>query len=117
MLGQRSEPQPDLTILRPRQDFYAESAPQPEDVLLLVEVSDSSLPYDREVKLPLYARSGIQEMWIVDLHGQTIEVLQKPDKAGYQMERLLKRGQSFSSSAFPDLELKVEQILGSASSS
>ncbi len=67
-LDEHSEPQPDLTVLRMRD--YRESLPVPEDVLLLIEVSDTTLAYDRGVKLPLYARSGIREVWIVDLRAR-----------------------------------------------
>ena len=66
-LGDDSEPQPDLLLLRRRADFYATAHPGPEDVLLLVEVPDTSTEYDREVKLPLYARHGIAEVWLVGL--------------------------------------------------
>src|SRR5215204_7706797 len=70
-LNEHTEPQPDITVIRPRD--YTESLPLPEDVLLLIEVSDTTLVYDRKVKLPLYARAGIREVWIVDLAGEVIE--------------------------------------------
>lgn len=66
-ISDRSEPEPDVMLLRPRADFYAGKRPAPEDVLLLIEVPDTMLQYDREVKLPLYTRSGVPEVWIVDL--------------------------------------------------
>jgi Uma2 family endonuclease len=70
-LDLRSEPQPDLAVLAARADFYRGKHPAPEDVLLLVEVSDSTLRYDMDVKVPLYARHGIQQVWVIDLqHGQ-----------------------------------------------
>jgi Uma2 family endonuclease len=69
-LNEYNEPQPDLTMIRPRD--YRESLPIPADVLLLIEVSDTTLAYDRGVKLPLYARAGVREVWIVDLPGETI---------------------------------------------
>src|SRR5215212_5959745 len=70
-LNEHTEPQPDLTVIRPRD--YRLSFPGPEDVLLLIEISDTTLAYDRGGKLPLYARSGIGGVWIVDLPGETIE--------------------------------------------
>lgn len=66
-LSENSEPEPDLMLLRPRADRYADAHPRAEDVLLLIEVADSSARYDREVKLPLYARHGVAQVWLVDL--------------------------------------------------
>ena len=79
-----NEPQPDVVVLRPRDDFYQRGAPPgPADVLLLVEVADSSLRYDRAVKLPLYARAGIGEVWIVDLRRRVVDVHRTPAEDGY----------------------------------
>ena len=79
-----NEPQPDVVILRPREDFYQRGPlPGPADVLLVVEVADSSLRYDRAVKLPLYARAGIGEVWIVDLHRLVVDVHREPGPDGY----------------------------------
>jgi Uma2 family endonuclease len=78
-LDRFSEPQPDVTLFRPRADNYRTGArPGPADVLLLVEVADSSLRYDRAVKLPLYARAGIGEVWIVDLRRRVVDVHRTP---------------------------------------
>ena len=78
-LDQSTEPQPDVAVLRHRADFYADGErPGPADVLLLVEAADSSLRYDRTVKVPLYARAGIAEYWIVDLQGQVVDAYQGP---------------------------------------
>jgi Uma2 family endonuclease len=77
-LGDRSEPQPDVMLLKPREDFYAEAHPTAEDVLLLIEVSDSTARYDREIKLPLYARHGVQEVWIVDLDARLLRTYSAP---------------------------------------
>jgi Uma2 family endonuclease len=111
-LNDISEPEPDLVLLRPREDFYAESHPGPADVLLVVEVADASLGFDRRVKAPLYARSGIAELWIVDLVGQAVEVYRRPAALGYQEIRRHQRGESLGLLAFPDLSLAVEEILG-----
>ncbi|MEJ7871360.1 MAG: Uma2 family endonuclease, partial [Rubrobacteraceae bacterium] len=83
ILPDSSEPEPDVTVLRPRDDFYAAGHPVPEDVLLLIEVSDTSLEYDREVKLPLYARAGIPEVWIVDLVNEKIHTYSQPAARSY----------------------------------
>jgi Uma2 family endonuclease len=78
-----NEPEPDLMLLRPRTDSYTESHPTAVDVLLLVEVADSSLGYDRSVKLPLYGKFGIPEVWIVDIAGGAIEVFREPKDGDY----------------------------------
>ncbi|WP_447974968.1 Uma2 family endonuclease [Nitrospira sp. Kam-Ns4a] len=111
-LGEHSEPQPDLTLLRPRPDFYAQSYPSPEDVLLVVEVAETSADSDREVKLPLYARSGVPEVWLVDLAADTIEVSCCPAPQGYQECRIVRRSHRLAPQAFPDLVLSVEAVLG-----
>ena len=111
-LGMCSEPQPDLTLLRYRDDFYASQTPAPEDVILLVEVADSSLGYDREVKAPLYADFGIPEHWIVDVTAGVIEVYRQPHQGRYQDVRRFGRGQTISLEAFPEVTFPVESILG-----
>jgi Uma2 family endonuclease len=73
-LGRLTLPQPDVALLRRRDDFYARAYPEPADVLLLVEVADTSLAYDRDVKAPLYAQAGIPEVWIVDLNKRELAV-------------------------------------------
>jgi len=83
-LGMHSEPQPDLAVLRPREDFYTSSHPRSEDVLLLVEVCESSLRYDRETKLPLYARHGIPEVWLVDVAQQQLSLFRAPEGEVYR---------------------------------
>ncbi|PZN75655.1 MAG: Uma2 family endonuclease [Candidatus Methylumidiphilus alinenensis] len=82
-LNARSEPQPDIALLRYRDDFYRHAHPRPEDIILLVEVSDTTLRYDTEVKLPLYARHDIPEVWILDLEHQRLEVFRRPDEGVY----------------------------------
>ncbi|HEV7516125.1 MAG TPA: Uma2 family endonuclease [Thermoanaerobaculia bacterium] len=111
-LNDLSEPQPDFVLLRPREDFYADSHPGPEDVLLLVEVADASLGFDRRVKAPLYALNGIAELWIVDLLGRAVEVYRHPSPRGYQEVRRYERGDLPGLLAFPDLSLTVEEVLG-----
>ena len=111
-LGEYSEPQPDVTLLRTRADFYADAHPGPEDVLLVVEVADTSLDYDRQTKLPLYARAGIPEAWLVDLPGNRLWVYRGPAAEGYAEVRWLERGQAVSPQAFPDVEIPVESVLG-----
>jgi Uma2 family endonuclease len=111
-LGERSEPQPDLALLRPRADFYAEAHPGSEDVLLVVEVAETSAAYDREVKVPLYARFGVPEVWLVDLAGEQLEVFRQPSPQGYQDLRTLRRGEAVAPLLLPDLSLAVDALLG-----
>ncbi|MBT9166006.1 MAG: hypothetical protein DDT25_00670 [Chloroflexi bacterium] len=88
-LGERSEPQPDLASLRPCPDFYSPAHPGPEDILLVIEVAEASADYDRGIKVPLYARGGILEVWLVNLEGEATEVYQSPSPEGYhEMETL-----------------------------
>jgi Uma2 family endonuclease len=86
VLGNDSEPQPDIALLKPRDDFYTRSHPRPDDVLLLIEVADTSAPYDRTVKIPLYAQHGIPEVWLLDLPHKRLEVYRTPraEHAAYQ---------------------------------
>ena len=105
------EPQPDLALLRPRPDDYAAGHPRPEDILLVVEVADSSLASDRRLKLPLYARAGIVEAWLVDLEGEAVEVHREPRRTGYALIRRYQRGERAAPQALPDVEVAVEDLL------
>jgi Uma2 family endonuclease len=104
-----SEPQPDVTVLR-RRDFTTQP-PCPEDAYLLIEVCDSSLSRDRK-KLPLYAASGIPEVWLVDLNSETVFVYRHPTPEGYPDPQEYHRGQTISLLAFPDFSLSVDEIFG-----
>lgn len=105
------ELQPDLSLLKPRKDFYASEHPKPDDVLLLIEVANTSLKYDHKVKSPLHARVGIPETWIVDLTTDTIERHTQPASDGYRETVRFKRGDTLESKIFPDLRLAVSDIL------
>ncbi len=110
-LGPRTEPQPDLSVLRPRDDDYGESLPTGDDILLLVEVSESSADYDRGVKVPLYARSGVVEVWLIALDSRWIEVYTEPSPVGYRVMRRVLPGESIAPKALPDALLPVDDIL------
>ena len=110
-LSMFSEPEPDLVLLRPRADFYAEANPGPGDVLLVVEVSDTTLRKDRTVKLPLYAREGIPEVWIVDLNGERVLVYRGPEGGVSRRRSTVRRGGMLRLLAFPDLALPVADLL------
>ena len=110
-LSSGSEPEPDVAILRPRPDRYRTALPRPEDVLLVIEVSDTTLRYDRDVKLPLYAAAGIPEAWIVDLEGCRILVYRAPAGAAYDDTTTIEQG-TVSPAAFPEIVISVEELLG-----
>jgi len=112
VLSALSEPQPDVALLRPRTDFYAARHPRPADVLLIVEVADRSRVFDRTVKAPLYARAGIRELWIVDLTDEVVEVYRRPLRGAYREVEQLRRGQRLTIAAFPQLVLRVADVLG-----
>ncbi|MGQ0653216.1 MAG: Uma2 family endonuclease [Betaproteobacteria bacterium] len=84
VVGERSVPQPDIALLKPRADNYFGSHPGPADVLLVVEVSDTTSRFDLSTKIPLYARAGIAEAWVFDLGGRTLRVFRDPDPGGYR---------------------------------
>jgi Uma2 family endonuclease len=111
-LDDYSEPQPDLALLRPRADFYAQSHPTPEDVLVAIEVADTTVESDRSVKIPSYARAGIPEAWLIDLYNDRIEIHSNPASGIYQEVRIVLRGHRVVSAALPQLEMKADDILG-----
>jgi Uma2 family endonuclease len=110
-LSTRSELEPDVLVLAPRSDEYVEHHPYPQEVRLLIEVSDTSIRLDRDIKLPLYAREGVQEVWIVDLTAEVIHVYREPAQGSYSFVRLASRSESLSPAAFPDLTLAVNDVL------
>lgn len=111
-LNQFSAPQPDISILKYRDDFYASGHPEPEDILVAIEVADSSVNYDRQVKFPRYAQAGIPEAWLVDLVNDRIEVHALPNEGVYQEVRIVLRHQKVISRILPQLKLKADDILG-----
>lgn len=110
-LDDHSEPQPDLVLLKRSPDFYRNRHPQTEDVFLLVEVSDTTLTFDREEKLPVYGRSGISEVWIVNLINLTVEIHREPHFTGYGSKSILRAGDKASPAAFPDMAVDVAELL------
>ncbi len=112
VLDNYSEPEPDLVILRFRADYYASALPTPSDVLLLVEVADSSLKFDRDVKAGLYARHGVPEVWLQDIEHSALLVHRNPSPEGYRDVRIFRRGEQVSPLELPDLTLEVDAILG-----
>jgi hypothetical protein len=111
-LNRCSEPQPDLSILKPRTDFYAQSHPMPSDVLLVVEVADASLQYDRNIKVDLYARSVIGEVWLVDLVSESVEVFTSPGPQGYLASVRVQRGEQVKSGVLPEYQVFTDDVVG-----
>lgn len=108
-LGDLSEPEPDLTLVRKDRD--TSHHPGAADVALLVEVADSSLRFDRRVKLPLYARHGIVEVWILNIGERCLEVYREPTPSGYASTGRFTEGESVAPSAFPDVTFGVDELL------
>ncbi len=111
-LAERSEPEPDIAILKYRADYYASRGPTPEDVLLLIEVADSSVAFDLRVKAPLYAYNNIPEYWLVDLGRQQVTVFRQPSADGYRSMQVYERGASLTLVSLPDVTITVDEILG-----
>ena len=110
-LDMHSEPEPDLVLLKRAPDYYRSHLPAADDVLLLIEVADSSLDFDRRKKLPIYARAGIPEVWIVDLQESAIEVYREPHFTGYEQKIIYRPRDKVSPAAFPDVKVNVGELL------
>jgi len=105
-----SEPEPDFSLLKYREDFYANNTPEPEDILWLIEVADSSWEYDTEIKLPLYAQAGMREVWIIDLNRNEIRVHQKPVDDIYSLRSIYRPGEQVILPS-QQISLEVDQLL------
>jgi len=109
-LGSFSEPEPDLLVLRPRADDFLRAHPQAEDVLLLIEVADTSLTFDQGAKRELYARFGVSEYWVVDLNGRRIFAYLAPSEGAFQRSREYLVDETISPQAFPEVKLAVREL-------
>jgi Uma2 family endonuclease len=110
-LDEHSEPQPDLAVLNYRPDFYREAHPRPNEVRLVVEVADTSAEGDRGVKVPLYARAGIPETWVIDFTERTVDVYRRPSAGSYQEHHRVGPRDRLNSSQVAGLELSVDDIV------
>jgi Uma2 family endonuclease len=110
VIAERSVPQPDVVLLAPREDEYSRSMPRASDVLLVVEVSDSTLKFDLRTKVPLYARCGIAEAWVVDVNDRVVHVFREPGEDGYRSSASLKAGQAVACAALPDVRIQIDQL-------
>lgn len=109
-LGELSEPQPDLMLLKPRSDHYKKSHPTVDDVLLLIEVSDSTLKYDLGPKLALYSKSNIAEYWVIDLNGKQLHCMRDPAAAQYRVVQTLASPQVVAPTALPDVQVPLTLV-------
>lgn len=112
VIGDISEPEPDVTLLKFREDFYAAGKASAEDVLLLIEVSDSTVKYDRDVKMRIYAEAGVKEVWLVNLPRQILEVHLEPEKGKYRLVKKYEKTESIAPFLIPEIKLKVSEIIG-----
>lgn len=110
-LSDIAEPEPDIVLLRPRDDFYADAHPTPDDALLVIEVGDSSVSYDRNEKAPLYARHGVREYWLLDLVRNVVTVYTQPEAGMYKRVEERRGEDLWTSHSLPDLSLSIGEIL------
>ncbi len=112
LLSNDTMPQPDIVLAKPRENFYSDRRISPEDTLLVLEVSDTTLRYDRKRKMPLYAKWGVPELWIENLENDVVLVFRDPGLSGYANALTLRRGESISLVAFPQIRFTVDELLG-----
>ena len=109
-LSDDTEPQPDVQLLRRRQPPYKEQEAWADDTLLVIEVADSSLRYDRSTKLAVYAEAGVPEYWVVDCTAESIEVYRRPERDRYLDVRRVAGAETIALQAFPDVTLPLAEI-------
>lgn len=110
LLDDYSEPQPDIALLTPRDDYYDQALPHPDDILLIIEVADSSLGYDRSQKLPRYAAANIPEVWIIDVEQQRIEQYTQPLQGQYMHLTTILRGGSIQATLVPNVQFETNRL-------
>jgi len=112
VLNDFSEPQPDVFILQRREDFYRNTGATANDALLVIEVADTTVKYDRDIKFPRYAANGIKESWLIDSENDRVEIHSEPTAMGYSLIKVFHRGQTAESTVLPQIKISVEEILG-----
>lgn len=110
VISDRSVPQPDLVLLKRRSDEQIATLPTASDVLLVVEVAETSLPFELEAKVPLYARCGIPEVWVIDLNARLVHVFREPRENGYRITHSAVVGQDISCAALPEVTIEVSEL-------
>lgn len=109
LLGERNEPQPDIALVR--RDNYTDRHPGPDDILLIVEVSDTTLEYDRDVKFPLYARQNIPEVWLLDVNANELTIYREPIDGQYRLIRKPTVTEMVSPTLVPDVQIILSEVL------
>lgn len=112
VISEISEPEPDVTLLRFQEDFYASGKATAEDVLLLIEVSDTTVRYDRQTKVRLYAEAAVPEVWLVNLPRQILEVYTQPENGKYKITEKYEKKQIVSPTLLPEIKINVSDIIG-----
>ena len=110
VLDDYSEPEPDIVLAKPPREIYLERHPTPEDILLIIEISDTTLGRDRVTKSLAYAKAEIQQYLVLNLQNETIEEYREPSEDGYQFKRTLRKGDSLNLVAFPEVEIKIDDL-------
>jgi Uma2 family endonuclease len=111
VLDDFSEPEPDIVLATWDEKEYAEHHPTPSDILLVMEISDTTLAYDREDKARAYSRNGIQQYLLLNLQNETLEDYREPNADGYGAKRTYRTGEAFNLVAFPEIEIEVKELL------
>jgi len=109
-MGERSMPQPDVVLLKPRADMYTRSHPSAADVLLLIEVSDATLRFDVSTKVPLYAHAGVVETWVVDIENARVQVFRDPGADGYRTSFVVSGSNRVTSTVLPAIEIAASEL-------
>jgi Uma2 family endonuclease len=110
-LNDYSQPEPDVAVLKPRDDYYVTAHPTGADVLLLVEVAETSLEYDRDVKLPRYAAADIPEVWLLDLPHQLVMVYSQPKGSVYQVTQIVRGGEMVQTTILGGFVIRADELL------
>lgn len=105
-----SEPEPDIVLAKPPRENYLEKHPTPADILLVMEISDATLAYDREDKALAYSRNGIRQYLLLNLQNETLEDYREPNADGYGFKRTLRKGDVLNLAAFPEIEIKIDDL-------
>ncbi len=111
-LDYQTEPVPDIALLKYRDDYYAQQATTAADVLLLIEASDSTLGFDRQVERPLYASTSIPEYWLINLTDNQLELYRQPDEGDYQEQLVVQGDERVTAVAFPQVEFQLSELMG-----
>lgn len=111
VLGDYSEPEPDIALLKPKANDYEDALPTAQDILLLIEVADSILLYDRQIKAPLYAEFAIPELWLIDIQQSTMTIFQQPIDKNYSLELKINTAAAVTPLLLPDVKLNLQKVL------